>query len=102
MATRDPKGLAPKGIGKDERLRAELKMFIVEHLKLTDVDPSSLADDAPLVGGGLDLDSIDVLELVTGIEKRYGLRIEDPDLVVKVFTSVSTLASHITAHRAVA
>ena len=95
MANRDPQGFAA-----DERLRAELKTFIVEHLKLTDVDPSSLPDDAPLVGGGLDLDSIDVLELVTGVEKRYGLRIEDPDLVVRIFKSVSTLASHITAHRA--
>ena len=95
MATRDATR-APV----EESLRTELKSFIVEHLKLKDVDPASLPDDAPLVGGGLDLDSIDVLELVTGIEKRYGLRIEDPDVVVRVFTSVSTLASHITAHRA--
>jgi acyl carrier protein len=95
MATRDATR-APA----EEHLRAELKSFIVDHLKLKDVDPASLTDDAPLVGGGLDLDSIDVLELVTGIEKRYGLRIEDPDIVVKVFTSVNTLASHITAHRA--
>jgi len=97
MATRDTGGAA-----FGDPLRAELKTFIVEHLKLNGVDPSSLADDAPLVGGGLDLDSIDVLELVTGVEKRYGLRIEDPDLVVRVFTSVRTLASHITAHRAIA
>jgi acyl carrier protein len=95
MATRDSLK-APS----DELLRSELKGFIVEHLKLKDVDPASLPDDAPLVGGDLPLDSIDVLELVTGIEKRYGLRIEDPELVVKVFTSVSTLAGHITAHRA--
>ncbi|MBI3447454.1 MAG: acyl carrier protein [Acidobacteria bacterium] len=95
MATRDT---APTAT--DEALRAELKAFIVDHLKLRDVDPASLGDDAPLVGGGLDLDSIDVLELVTGVERRYGLRIEEPELVVRIFTSVETLARHITAHRA--
>jgi len=80
-------------------LRADLKTFIVEHLRLPDVDPGSLADDAPLVGGGLDLDSIDILELVTGIEKRYGVRFEDPDLVQRVFASVDSIAKHIAASR---
>lgn len=80
-------------------LKTELKEFIIEHLRIPDVQPSELTDDAPLVGSGLDLDSIDVLELVTGIEKKYGLRFEDPDLVQKVFTSVSSIASHISSQR---
>lgn len=66
------------------------------------MDPAGISDDAPLVGGGLDLDSIDVLELVTGIEKRYGLRFEDPDVVQKVFRSVAGIASHIAAQSGVA
>ena len=95
----------PGGGGSDhaqapeEALRSDLKRFIVDHLRLPGVDPASIADEAPLVGGGLDLDSIDVLELVTGTEKRYGLRFEDPDLVQEVFKSVATIASHIAAHR---
>jgi len=80
-------------------LKADLKAFIVEHLRIPNVDPASLQDDAPLVGSGLDLDSIDILELVTGIEKKYGVRFEDPELVQKVFASVDSIAEHIAASR---
>jgi acyl carrier protein len=80
-------------------LREELKRFIVEHLRLPDVQPSDLADDALLVDSDLDLDSIDVLELVTGVEKKYGVRFEDPEMVQRVFTSVNSIASHIASQR---
>ena len=43
--------------------------------------------------------SNDVLELVTGIEKKYGIRFEDPDLVQEVFASVNSIAEHINAGR---
>jgi len=89
----------PAAIPTDDRLRSELKSFIVEHLGLKDVDPGAIGDHEPLVGGALELDSIDVLELVTGVEKRYGIRVEDPDVVARAFASVSSLASHIAAHR---
>jgi acyl carrier protein len=94
-------GSAAEGPGTSvDELRAEIRAFIVEHLKLPGVSPDSLDCDAPLVGGGLELDSIDILELVTGIEKKYGVRFEDPDLVQKVFASVSSIARHVAAHRA--
>jgi acyl carrier protein len=85
--------------GSNSALCAELKSFIVEHLRIPDVDPAGLDDDAPLIGSGLDLDSIDILELVTGVEKKYGVRFEDPELVQKVFTSVRSIADHIAAGR---
>ena len=34
-----------------------------------------IAEDLELVGGGLGLDSLDLLMLVTGIEKRFGHKI---------------------------
>src|SRR5882724_16997 len=58
-------------------LRQELKQFIVRRLRLEHVDPAGIGDDAQLVGGGLDLDSIDLLELVVGLEKEYGITIAD-------------------------
>jgi acyl carrier protein len=92
----DPAGKKPM---TEEALRAELKSFIVQHLRMVDVDPASLDDDSPLVGSGLDMDSVDLLELVTGVEKKYGVRFEDPDLVQEVFSSVSSIASHIASQR---
>ena len=39
-----------------------------------------IGDDLELVGGGLGLDSLDLLMLVTGIEKRYGHKIPQKKL----------------------
>ncbi len=81
-------------------LKRELKQFIVRRLRLDTVSPESIADDAPLVGGGLDLDSIDLLELVVGLEKDYGIRIADVAEGRRALASVATLADYVSARRA--
>ena len=79
-------------------LLPELKRFIVRRLRLP-IDPSGIADDAALTGGGLGLDSIDILELVVGLEKEYGLKIRDMDEGRRALASVSGLADYLTAKR---
>lgn len=55
-----------------------------------------IADDAPLFGpGSLGLDSIDALELVLGIQKEFGVAIEDRALAVKVLVSIDTIAEYL-------
>ena len=78
-----------------EGLIGELKIKIIQTLGLIDVRPEDIKDDAPLVGGDMGIDSIDVLELVMMIEKDYGVKIESKELGVKVFASVRALATHI-------
>ena len=61
------------------------------------VDPnSSLFGD----GGGLGLDSIDLLEIALAVSQNYGfaLRSDDPDNK-KIFASLRAFAAHITRHR---
>jgi acyl carrier protein len=82
-----------------EELIAELKVKIIETLGLIDVVPEDIEDDAPLVGGDLGIDSIDVLELVMMIEKDYGVKIESKELGVKVFASVRAMATYIYNHQ---
>ena len=72
-----------------------LKRFIVRRLRLDQVDPASIADDAPLVGGGLNLDSIDLLELVVGLEKEYGVKIADVGEGRRALASVRSLAEFL-------
>ncbi len=55
----------------------ELKKLIINTLKLEDITPVDIVDDAPLFGEGLGLDSIDALELVVSLEKTYGVFIPD-------------------------
>ena len=78
-----------------ENLLAELKVKIIEVLNLIDVRPEDIGDDDPLVGGKLDIDSIDVLEMVIMIEKDYGVRIDNRELGVKVFATLRSLAEYI-------
>jgi acyl carrier protein len=85
--------------GSPQSLRDQLKHFIVRRLRLEQVDPQGIADDAPLIGGGLDLDSIDVLELVVGLEKEYGLKIVDPGEGRRALASINSLAEFVSARR---
>ena len=77
----------------------ELKTKIIEALKLQDITPEQIDDDAPLFGTGLGLDSIDALELVVLLEKEYGIVIKDIEEGRPAFRSVRTLADFIAAKR---
>ena len=55
-----------------------------------------ITDDTSLFGPtGLGLDSIDALELVLGLEKEFGVVVEDRATAVKVLASIRTIAEHI-------
>jgi acyl carrier protein len=82
-----------------DALANELKAKIVESLKLQDVIPDQIDDDAPLFGAGLDLDSIDALELVVMLEKHYGIVIKDIEEGRPAFQSVRALAEFVRARR---
>jgi acyl carrier protein len=76
-------------------IRSNLKRLIVESLNLDGLTPDRIADDAPLFGEGLGLDSVDALELVVALEKEYGISIQSHEVDRKVFASVGTLADFI-------
>ncbi len=80
-------------------LIAELKEKIIETLDLIDVVPADIAEEDPLVGGKLGLDSIDILELAMMVDKEYGLKIDSKELGREVFSTLRTLADYITKHR---
>jgi acyl carrier protein len=78
-------------------LTTRLKQLIVTTLKLEDVAPADLADDEPLIGSGLNLDSIDALELVVTLEKEYGIKIASSEESRQALASVRQLAEFIRA-----
>ncbi len=83
-----------------ESLANELKVRIIKTLQLEGVQPEQIDDDAPLFGAGLDLDSIDALELVAMLENSYGIVIKDLEAGRPAFQSIRALASFIQAKRA--
>lgn len=79
-------------------LNEEIKRAIVRSLRLP-MAPEDIADDIPLFGEGLGLDSIDVLELVLEIERTFGVAIADEQTGARVLRNVNTIAAYITAAR---
>jgi acyl carrier protein len=80
-------------------LKQEIKSFIIRRLRLSDVSPESIGDADPLFGGGLDLDSVDLLDLVVGVEKEYGIRIASAAEGKEILASVQALADYILLKR---
>ncbi len=78
-----------------EALMQELKEKIITSLKLSDVTPDDIDVDAPLIGEGLGLDSIDTLELLVMLERDYRATVPDVNAGRKVFSSVRSMAEHI-------
>ena len=83
-----------------QQLEQEIKELIIERLNLEGMSADEIESDAPLFGEGLGLDSIDSLELVLGIEKKYGVKIQDEELGRQVLSSVASLAEFIAKKRA--
>lgn len=82
-----------------KELIEELKTKIVDTLYLEDIAPRDIDAKAPLVGGDLGIDSIDILELVMMLEQDYGIVIENKELGEKVFASIEALAAYIQENR---
>ena len=77
----------------------EVKQEIIRALSLEDITPEDIDADAPLFGSGLGLDSIDALELIVLMEKKYGIKLKDPSKGKEVFKSVYGMAKFIADNR---
>ncbi len=59
-----------------------------------------LSDDTPLFSGGLSLDSLTGLELLTAIEQDFGVDIASEDLNLASLQTIGTLVDYLSAHSA--
>lgn len=76
-------------------LNEKLKTIIIEELNLEDVKVEDISDDAPLFGEGLELDSLDAVELVVQVQKHFGVEIKDIEEGRLAFQSINTLRQFI-------
>ena len=81
-------------------LREEVRGMVVEALMLP-MAASEITDDRPLFGpDGLGLDSVDALQLVVALDKRYGVKITDQQVAQQILRSVATMSEAVAVHRA--
>lgn len=78
----------------------DLAALLVEALHLEGVDAAQLDLTAPLFDGGLDLDSLDLLEISLVVQQHYGVKLmaDHPDNET-IFRSMESLAAHIGSAR---
>ena len=76
-------------------VKEQLKPIILRSLRITDMSPEDLRDDQPLLGGELEIDSVDILQLVLEIERHFGIKLVEANFDQKHFESLNTLASII-------
>ncbi len=83
-----------------DELEREIKVLIVESLRLEGVAPEGIDSTAPLFGEGLGLDSIDALELAMALRKRFGVKFEASNAANReIFGSVRALAAFVARSR---
>lgn len=76
-------------------IRSQVKQMIVANLRFEGLTVGDIADDAPLFGEGLGLDSVDALELVVAMEQQFGIRIQSHEVDKSAFASVAHLAEFV-------
>ncbi|ETT01723.1 MAG: acyl carrier protein [Prevotella sp.] len=82
-----------------EELIKELKEEIIKALNLEEMTPEDIDEHEALFGDGLGLDSIDALELIVLLEKKYGIKLDNPAEGKKIFTNVVAIADYVSKNR---
>jgi acyl carrier protein len=71
--------------------------MMVENLMLK-VSKEEIGDNLPLFGpDGLGLDSIDALELVVSLEKKFGVTVPNSETARKALATVESIAEYVEA-----
>lgn len=85
-----------------QKLKHDLKVMIIEECEKEDITPEEIANDIELFSpqSGLELDSLDTLQISMGIQKAYGIRLVDPKDFRRVVTTIDNLALYISENNA--
>jgi len=77
---------------------ADVKEIVVQTLGIQD-RANSLDESTPLLGSLPELDSLAVLELVTALEERFGIDVDESEISGEVFETLGALANFVESER---
>jgi acyl carrier protein len=75
------------------QLKSEIRQFIVDNF-LYGRDDDRLGDEVSFLGKGI-IDSTGILELVSFIEEKYSISIDDEELLPDNFDSLNKLSTFV-------
>ena len=80
-----------------EKLKYDLKCMIIEECEKEDIEPENINDDVLLFSteSGLELDSLDALQISMGLQNRFSLRLGDSKDFRRRVTTINELAQFI-------
>lgn len=80
-----------------KEIKEQLKPLILSSLRITDVTPAQMDDDMRLLDGDWEVDSIDILQLIVDIEKKYGIKLVGGRFDRSIWQTINTLSAAIQA-----
>jgi acyl carrier protein len=85
-----------------EKLKFDLKSMIIEECEKEDITPNDIADDVELFSdkSGLELDSLDALQISMGLQNKFGVRLGDSKDFRRVVTTIDDLAIYVNERNA--
>ena len=80
-----------------EQLKYDIKEMIIEECEKEDIEPDDISDDVELFSNesGLELDSLDALQISMGLMKKYNIRLGDSKEFRRNVTTIEKLAEYI-------
>ena len=76
-------------------LRNELKELLISVANLDHLSVDDIADTTSLFGEQIGLDSIDLLEFVVHLEKKYKIKVQNNDEGRAILANIDSIASAI-------
>ena len=85
------------GQKKGDELKLEVKELIIDALKLDDITPEDIDNDAMLFAedNDLQIDSVDGLEITVALQKKYGVHFDDQNLSRFILKSINTICEFL-------
>lgn len=86
----------------NEKLKYDLKSMIIEECEKEDITPEDIANDVELFSdkSGLELDSLDALQISMGLQNKFGIRLGDSKDFRRVVTTIDNLVNYINEQNA--
>ncbi len=81
-----------------EELKYNLKKMIIDECEKEDITPDDIANDVEIFSdkSGLELDSIDALQISMGLQNKFNFRVGDPKDFRRIVTTIDNLAKVLT------
>lgn len=88
---------ASPGISTPNALLRDIAILVVGAVNLHHIDPNTLVAETSLRESGLELDSVDMLEVIVAVEQKFGVKVADAETGKKYFRTLGGIAEFVKA-----